>query len=294
MTKPTPHFQRVPTKLIDPSPFNIRKEKHPAELAGSMRERKRGVLSPLRVRPKGKRFENVYGDRRLAEAKALGLKELDVVIVDVDDKEALIQHVIENCVRRDFNAIEEADAFRRLKKIGYSGVGLAKLLKKSPAHIANRLALLKLPAAVQGYVIAGTIGAVLAQRISQSVPPDIQEKVAETIVSKKYDYWKAAAYVRSLEKTFKLEHARAPFALPPTKDHLEAKRLAVEEKLREAFGVDAVEVSTLKFWRLLLRAEPRFQMYKIRVDKDELADALSEDLRKLREPKQALPSIKTT
>jgi ParB family transcriptional regulator, chromosome partitioning protein len=59
----TPIFKQIEIGLIDPSKTNARKQfGNLDELAGSIEAK--GVLEPLLVRPKGKRFEIVAGERR--------------------------------------------------------------------------------------------------------------------------------------------------------------------------------------------------------------------------------------
>lgn len=161
-------FKRIETRLIDNSPFGIRRRKEPGELGGSMK--KLGLLSPIRVRPKGTRFENIFGDRRLDEAKKLGLKTIDAIVDPVNDREALLEHIVENCSRKDFNPMEEADAFQRLREIGYTVESVAKLLGKSTAHISARMALRRLPEKVQLYVAQGKLKVSLAQLIVKVCP----------------------------------------------------------------------------------------------------------------------------
>ena len=286
MTDQPSALRRIPIKLIDPSPFGIRREKHLNELDGSVK--KFGIESPIMVREKGKRFEVVYGDRRLAEAKRLGLREVDAIIVKADDKESLLRHVIENCARRDFDAMEEAEAYTRLKLQGYATERIAKLVGKSPPHVSNRLSLLKLPEVVQENIRNGKIPATLGIHLSHMVPRAMQSQVAETILTQKFDYLKSLQYLHSLEQTFKEDRIREKYTPPdPVSEkkrqaHLEEKKQQVEEKLKDAFGVDAVNVIYLEFWQLLLESEPKLAIYRVLVKRTALIEALETDLRELK------------
>ena len=82
------------------------------ELAASMREH--GVLEPVIVRPKGKDYELVVGERRWRAAQLAGLKVIPAIVRELEDREALELALVENLQREDLNPMEEAEAFRRL------------------------------------------------------------------------------------------------------------------------------------------------------------------------------------
>ena len=62
------------------------------------------------------RYELVAGERRLRAAKKSGLKEVPIIIVDIDDKESAAIALLENLQREDLNYLEEAEAFHNLIK----------------------------------------------------------------------------------------------------------------------------------------------------------------------------------
>lgn len=70
-----------------------------------------GILQPLLVRPTGDgTYEVVSGERRLRAARDAGLKEIPVVIREVDDRQAArILALVENLQRQDLNAVEETE-----------------------------------------------------------------------------------------------------------------------------------------------------------------------------------------
>jgi hypothetical protein len=70
---------------IDPSPLN-RSARNIDDLAASVREH--GVQQPIKVRPRGSRFEIVYGERRYRAAKQVGLKEVPATVEELTDEEA--------------------------------------------------------------------------------------------------------------------------------------------------------------------------------------------------------------
>ena len=82
------------------------------ELSDSIREH--GVLQPLLVRTKNKKFEIIAGERRWRAAQQAGLKTLPVLIKDIDDEEAAEYSLIENIQRDDLTVPEEAQAYRNM------------------------------------------------------------------------------------------------------------------------------------------------------------------------------------
>lgn len=80
-----------------------------AQLVQSIKEH--GILEPLLVRPvKGDKYELVAGERRLRAARELGLKEVPIVVHELDDRQALQVALMENLQREDLNPVEETEA----------------------------------------------------------------------------------------------------------------------------------------------------------------------------------------
>ena len=82
------------------------------ELADSIAAQ--GVVQPIVVRPEGKHFELVAGERRWRAAQLAGLQKVPAVIRELDAKSAAAIALIENIQREDLNPMEEARAIRRL------------------------------------------------------------------------------------------------------------------------------------------------------------------------------------
>ena len=140
------------------------------ELASSIAEK--GVLQPLLVRPKGKGYEIVAGERRFRAAKLAGLTEVPVVVRDLDDRETLEIALIENLQRENLNPLEEARAFQGLLELGLTQEQLAKTLGKGRSTIANGLRLLNLSRDAQkaledGLISAGHARAILSRPAGQ-------------------------------------------------------------------------------------------------------------------------------
>lgn len=152
------------------------------ELSESIREH--GVLQPLLVRKKGKRYEIIAGERRYQASKIAGLKELPVIVMDVDDQAVMELALIENLQRSDLNPIEEARGYKQLiKASGMTQEALSKAVSKSRSTITNSLRLLDLPEAVQEYLYEGKLTAGHARAIL-AVPFEEQRiKLADKVVA---------------------------------------------------------------------------------------------------------------
>ena len=149
----------VHSDLIRPNPYQPREEfdeEGIKELAQSIREK--GVIQPLLVRRKGDNYELIAGERRLRAAKSLGLKEIPILVKNVEDVDSLELALIENIQRQELNPIEEAHAFQHLmEKFHMSQEEISEVLGKARVTISNMLRLLKLPHEIQMEIKKGRI-----------------------------------------------------------------------------------------------------------------------------------------
>jgi ParB family chromosome partitioning protein len=152
-------IQMMPVSSIEPHLDQPRRhfdEEALEELAASIRQR--GLIQPIVVRPHGHRYQIVAGERRWRAAQRARLHEIPVIVRDFDDAETLEVALLENIQRRDLNAIEEAEGYRRLiAEYGHTQDALSKLVNKSRSHIANLLRLLDLPDGVRQLVESGQL-----------------------------------------------------------------------------------------------------------------------------------------
>lgn len=154
-----PGLRMLPVGSLSPHPDQPRRRFDEAaldELANSIAAR--GLIQPIVVRPWGKGFQIVAGERRWRAAQRARLHEVPVIIRDFDDAETLEVALVENIQRQDLNAIEEAEAYARLVgDYGHTQEALAKIVHKSRSHVANLMRLLELPAPVQTLVVEGQL-----------------------------------------------------------------------------------------------------------------------------------------
>ncbi len=149
----------LPVDAIEPHPDQPRRSFADAgldELAASIRER--GMIQPIVVRPHGSGYQIVAGERRWRAAQRARLTEVPVIVREFDDSETLQIALLENIQRQDLNAIEEAEAYRRLMdEFGHTQEILSKVVHKSRSHVANLLRLLELPSSVQVRLVEGLL-----------------------------------------------------------------------------------------------------------------------------------------
>ena len=152
-------IQMMPVSSIEPhlgQPRRHFEEEALEELAASIKAR--GLIQPIVVRPHGHRYQIVAGERRWRAAQRARLHEIPVIVRDFDDAETLEVALLENIQRRDLNAIEEAEGYKRLiGEYGHTQEALSKLVHKSRSHIANLLRLLDLPESVRQLVETGEL-----------------------------------------------------------------------------------------------------------------------------------------
>jgi ParB family chromosome partitioning protein len=152
-------IQMLAVASIEPHPHQPRRhfdEEALAELAASIATR--GLIQPIVVRPQGDRYQIVAGERRWRAAQKAQLHEVPVIIRDFSESETLEVAILENIQRLDLNAVEEAEAYKRLiDEFGHTQEELGRLVHKSRSHVANLLRLLDLPERVRALVADGQL-----------------------------------------------------------------------------------------------------------------------------------------
>jgi ParB family chromosome partitioning protein len=147
-------FLEIQVHLIEPSPYQARREFAPeqlAELAESIRSE--GLLQPVVVRRHGDKFQLIAGERRWRAFQQLKIKAIPARIVEASDASAASIGLIENLQREGLNPIEEAQGFASLlRDFDLTQETAAERVGKSRASVANALRLLSLDAEIQGYI----------------------------------------------------------------------------------------------------------------------------------------------
>jgi ParB family chromosome partitioning protein len=179
----TPVGRLIPIEQIDPNPNQPRQVMGDlSELIASIAEK--GIIEPIVVRQRGERFQIVAGERRYQASIQAGLRELPVVIREVDDTEVIELALIENLQRKDLTPFEESEALHGLaERCGYTHEDLARRLGKSRTSITESLALIHMPEEVRNLCRLADITSksLLLQVVRQEAPEKMTalvEKIA--------------------------------------------------------------------------------------------------------------------
>ena len=132
---------------IEPNRLQPRKdfdEEAIASLADSIKDH--GLLQPIVVRPYGRAYQIVAGERRWRAARVAGLGEVPVVIKEFSDSEAMQIALIENLQRENLNPVEEALGYRELsEKYDMTQESIAEMTGRSRSAVTNAIRILGLP-----------------------------------------------------------------------------------------------------------------------------------------------------
>lgn len=215
------------------------------ELAQSIRQF--GLIEPLIVRRISgeERFEIVAGERRWRASQRAGLREVLVVVRELDDQRAYEIALIENVQREDLNPIEFAGALRKLiDDHGHTQESLASAVGKDRSTITNALRLLKLPPPVQQWVINGQLSEGHARALLGAGEEARMISLAEQAVRRKWSVRQLEAEVRA-SKQAKSKTKKSPSVRDL--EHRLARRLGArcEVKDKEGKGQLVIHYSNL-------------------------------------------------
>ena len=223
--------QELDIDLLTPNPRQPRtyiEEHHLEELAQSIRTH--GVLQPVLVRRVDGRYEIVAGERRWRAAQRAGLLKVPVVVREVADDDLLQVALIENIQRENLNAIEEAQAYRRLSdELNLSQEDIATAVGKDRATIANYIRLLRLPAEVRNDLASGSLTMGHARALLGLAEEAAQRRIAREVVSRGL----------SVRETEALIRRETTVAVPPPPRKIDPNTRAAEEQLKLALGTRA-------------------------------------------------------
>ena len=149
-----PGYLEIPVHLIEPSPYQARREISPeqlSELAESIHSE--GLLQPIVVRKTGDKFQLIAGERRWRAFQLLKIKSIPARIGEWSNASSAALGLIENLQREGLNPIEEAHGYASLiRDFDLTQESAAERVGKGRASVANSLRLLSLDHDLQGYV----------------------------------------------------------------------------------------------------------------------------------------------
>jgi ParB family chromosome partitioning protein len=222
-------LKKLPIERIRPGQYQPRTQMDPdalQSLADSINMQ--GVVQPIVVRKLvAGEYELIAGERRWRAAQIAGLHEIPAIVRDIPDQAAAAMALIENIQREDLNALEEANALRRLiEEFGLTHQQTAEAVGRSRAAVSNLLRLLELEDETKALLACsqlemGHARALLALQGQQQT--DLALKVAQRQLS-----------VRETERLVKLLLESGNKPLPTFKPAPDVVRL--EQKLADTLG----------------------------------------------------------
>ena len=203
------------------------------ELAQSIKQN--GLIQPIIVRPHSEEgvYEIIAGERRCMAAQNAGLHEVPVVVLKINDVQALELAIVENIQREDLNVIEEAKGYDRLmKEFSYDHEKLADFMGKSRSHISNTLRLLTLPEEVIKMVDEGKL---TAGQVRPLVGRYNAKEIALSILKEKL----SARSVENLVKNQKESEGKKG----TSKSKTDPNALLAQRQIEESLGLKTKVVS---------------------------------------------------
>lgn len=195
-------FIEVKISEIDPNIGQPRKsfnEDELLELAESIKIH--GVIQPVILTKRGKRYELIAGERRWRAAKLAGLAKIPALVREYTDKEIMEVSLIENIQRQDLNPVEEAEAFKNLiDEYKMKQDDLAERVSKSRSAITNALRLLKLDEKVKAMLAEGLITTGHARALLAVEDKDKQQQLATKIFDEKLSVRETEKLVKALSE----------------------------------------------------------------------------------------------
>jgi ParB family chromosome partitioning protein len=224
--------REVEIDLIRPGEQQPRTSFDPAkleELAQSIRTS--GIIQPLLVRRRGGLFELVAGERRWRAAQMAGLTRVPVIVREIADENLLELALIENIQRQELNAVEEANAYKRLiETLGLTQDEVAQRVGRDRTFITNYLRILRLPNEIQSLLEHEKISFGHARALLGVTDPQLQRRLAQRIFKNTWS-------VRETERRIRQLALRAKSDQPPPSPRTEDPNVrAAEARLRRHFG----------------------------------------------------------
>ncbi len=149
-----PGYREISVSLIEPSPYQARRE-FPAEQLDELAEsiRAEGLLQPIVVRQHGEKYQLIAGERRWRAFQKLAFKTIPARLVEASNASAAAIGLIENLQREGLNPIEEAHGYASLiRDFDLTQDAAAGRVGKGRTSVANSLRLLSLDAELQGFL----------------------------------------------------------------------------------------------------------------------------------------------
>lgn len=248
-----PGYQEIPVHVIEPSPYQARREITPeqlSELAESIRSE--GLLQPIVVRRQGEKFQLIAGERRWRAFQLLRIKVIPARVVDASDASSAALGLIENLQREGLNPIEEAHGYASLiRDFDLTQESAAERVGKGRASVANALRLLNLEQDLQAYVAKNMLSVGHAKVLLGIEDTGHRSMLGRRIIEEGL----SVRVAEKLAQNVKLAAGPAP-ARAAAKPGLSAKDAStvsgIEKKLTSHLGARVAVLHTAKKGRIVI------------------------------------------
>lgn len=141
--EPSAKLKLLSIDSIDDPERPVRKDLSPESVADLVASIKQvGIIEPLVVKPKGKRWEVIAGHRRLVASGIAKLARVPCYIVKASKEQTELLKLHENLYRADVDPSDEAEHFKyMIEEHKQSPTAIAKLIGRSESYVSSRLAI---------------------------------------------------------------------------------------------------------------------------------------------------------
>lgn len=150
------------------------------DLATSIKQH--GIIQPLVLRKISDKYEIIAGERRYKAAIIAGLSSVPAIIMNADDNTSAELAIVENVQRKNLNAMEEAQSYKKLADKGLTQEEIARKIGVNQSTIANKIRLLTLDEEVQDALLNNKISERHARSLLSLSDPAAQIKVLNKII----------------------------------------------------------------------------------------------------------------
>ncbi|MCH7827513.1 MAG: ParB/RepB/Spo0J family partition protein [Bacteroidetes bacterium] len=227
---------KIPVDKVSPNPFQPRISfdlDALEELKKSILQN--GLIQPVTVRRLDGNYQLIAGERRLKACIDIGYKDIPAYIIKVDSDEAMLAlALIENIQRESLNAIETANAYKRLMdECRLTQEQIADKMGKNRTTIANSIRLLKLPEEVQQSIIKNEISAGHARAIINLPSAKLQLLALRKILKEGLSVRKVEQLAKKLSLNNIITKKNFSVNIPSAAS---TNLNDIEDKLRKVFG----------------------------------------------------------
>ncbi len=180
----------IPVDRIDPNPLQPRQyflEGPHESLRKSIEVY--GVIVPIIVNRRGRRYTLVAGQRRLQAAREVGYRYIPAIVRSLSTQQMMEVSYLENLHREDLSTIDVVKMFDRIRRKhpGIREDEMADAMGLDVDRLRHARSLLDLPIPALEALRAGMISEGHARLVSRIEDPDAQLEVIELIFNEKLD-----------------------------------------------------------------------------------------------------------